>query len=81
MNVFNVVVLNYAEYIRRWECQQRGPHPRKLAHAVVETPLVAPHPVLTVVFAKDRISISFGCDDSREYGYISRNRLAAGICY
>jgi len=48
---------------------------------VVETPLVVLHPVLTVVFAKDRISISFGCDDSREYGHISRDRLAAGIPY
>jgi len=39
------------------------------------------HPVLTAVFAKDRISISFGYDDSREYDHISWNRLAAGIPY
>jgi len=37
--------------------------------------------VAVKTYLEGRISISFGCDDSREYGHISRDRLAVGIPY
>jgi len=37
--------------------------------------------VAVKTYLEERISISFGCDDSREYGHISRDRLAVGIPY
>ena len=37
--------------------------------------------VAVKVYLEGKISISFGCDDSREYGRISRDRLALGIPY
>jgi len=37
--------------------------------------------VAVKTYLEGKISISFGCDDSREYGRISRDRLAVGIPY
>jgi len=37
--------------------------------------------VAVKTYLEGRISISFGCDDSREYGRISPDRLAVGIPY
>jgi uncharacterized protein (DUF169 family) len=37
--------------------------------------------VVVKAYLEGRVSISFGCDDSREYGHISRDRLAVGIPY
>jgi uncharacterized protein (DUF169 family) len=37
--------------------------------------------VVVRAYLEGKISLSFGCDDSREYGRISRDRLAVGIPY
>lgn len=35
--------------------------------------------VAVKTYLEGKICVSFGCDDSREYGQISRDRLALGI--
>ena len=37
--------------------------------------------VAVKAYLEGKIAVSFGCDNSREYGHISRDRLAVGIPY